>query len=33
MRSKRVKVSPDEDLIRALRGVLDRGEVHYVKAG
>ena len=32
MRSKRVRVAPDEELIRALRGVLDRGEVHYVKA-
>ena len=33
LRSKRVKVAPEEELIRALRGVLDRAEVHFVKAG
>jgi hypothetical protein len=33
MRSKRLRVAPDEELVRALRGVLDRAEVHYVKAG
>jgi DNA polymerase-3 subunit alpha len=33
MRSKRLRVTPDEELVRALRGVLDRAEVHYVKAG
>jgi DNA polymerase III subunit alpha len=33
MRSKSIRVAPDEDLVRALRGVLDRAEVHYVKAG
>ena len=33
MRSRRLRVAPDEELVRALRGVLDRAEVHYVKAG
>ena len=33
MRSRNVRVTPDEELIRALRGVLDRAEVLYVKAG
>jgi hypothetical protein len=33
MRSRSVRIAPDEELIRALRGVLDRAEVLYVKAG
>ncbi|HEU4763322.1 MAG TPA: hypothetical protein VFS28_01620, partial [Gemmatimonadales bacterium] len=33
LRSRRVRVAPDEDLVRALTGVLDRASVHFVKAG
>ncbi|MFI5234840.1 MAG: DNA polymerase III subunit alpha, partial [Gemmatimonadales bacterium] len=32
LRSRRLRVAPDDDLIRALTGVLDRASVHFVKA-
>jgi DNA polymerase-3 subunit alpha len=33
LRSRRVKVAPDDELVRALQGVLAGAEVLYVKAG
>jgi DNA polymerase-3 subunit alpha len=33
LRSRRVRVSPEEDLVRALRDLLGPQAVHYVKAG
>ena len=33
LRARRLRVAPDEDLLRALRDLLGAGAVHYVKAG
>jgi hypothetical protein len=33
LRSRRVKVTAEEDLVRALRDLLGADSVHYVKAG
>ena len=33
LRSRRVRVAAEEDLVRALRDLLGADSVHYVKAG
>jgi DNA polymerase-3 subunit alpha len=33
LRARRLRIAPDDDLLRALRDVLGAGAVHYVKAG
>jgi hypothetical protein len=33
LRSRRLRIAPDEDLLRALRDLLGAESVHYVKAG
>ena len=33
LRSRRVRVAPQDDLVRALRDLLGADSVHYIKAG
>jgi hypothetical protein len=33
LRSRRIRVAAEDDLVRALRTLLGSGSVHYVKAG
>ena len=33
LRARRLRIAPDDDLLRALRDLLGAGAVHYVKAG
>ncbi|HEX5004604.1 MAG TPA: DNA polymerase III subunit alpha [Gemmatimonadales bacterium] len=33
LRARRLRIAPDDDLLRALRDLLGSGAVHYVKAG
>jgi hypothetical protein len=33
LRSRRLRVAPEDELVRALQDLLGAGSVHYVKAG